>query len=183
MFHKNQHAFLQFRENPLNTEALESKYDVVLPPVYKAFISVFYPYFKWHKVFNESTDKYDSFLTPFYSRRLIENPTIDEDELAFESFKEIEEMLSFNRTHTNLPDGMLYMSNHGYSGGFLLGISDDNFDMIYHKVDGGKVTFEARNIFELISRMSCVEFQFDTQEVHTKDLYKSWDEDFWRVCK
>lgn len=112
IFDKNLHGFLQIREHFLDPSGLEMEYEIVLPPICKAYISVFYPYFKWHKALKGENEKFDSFLVPFYSRNSTENPTIDEDEFAFEERSFALEMKVASDITFNLPLEAVYL-NYG----------------------------------------------------------------------
>jgi len=181
-FEKNIHGFLQFRKTAIDISELEDRFGLQLPPIYKSFITNFLPFFKYHKIrLNNGAGGFHAILAPCYNRTNESPLSIDDDELSFESFKEVDEMLDFNASHTRKPEGMLFIANHGYSGGLLLGIDESNRDCIYHKAEGGDIVFEANNVFDIVRRLTYVEDQLGPVEVNSKQLYKNWGEDFWRV--
>lgn len=179
MFDKNIIRFLQFRESIIDTKPLEEKYGISLPPIYRSFISVFKPYFAHQKVM-KSTGGFQSFVVPFYSSVQMESYSSDDDEFAFESFKEVEEVLTFSRSNQGHLKDLLFIANHGYSGGLLVGIGEENQDKIYHNTDSPVVNFIAENIYEVISKIGLIQYDFETPPIETNKLYKNWGEDFWR---
>jgi hypothetical protein len=181
MINKNLVRFLQFRETIIDTSSLEEKYGIVLPPIYKSFISVFDPCFAHLKVKKTGQEKFQSFVVPCYSSSDLNEHTYDDDELSFDYFREVEEVLSFERSNEGHLVDLLFIAHHGYSGGLLVGIGENNKDQIFHNTDSTVVTYVANNIFELIHRMELVQYDSETPSVQTSKLYKNWGEDFWRV--
>ena len=160
---------------------MEEKYGIILPPIYKSFISVFKPYFAHQKVKKINKDEYQSFIVPIYSSLELENYTSDDDELALESFKEVDELLTFERSNIGYLKDLLFIANHGYDGGLLVGIGEQNKDQIFHNADSTIIEFMANNIFELIHHIGLVQHDFETPPIETSKLYKNWGEDFWRI--
>ena len=183
MLNKNLLRFLQFRDEIIDVGIYEEKYNLNLPPIYRSFISVFKPYFAHQKVKTGDDERFQSFIVPFYSSCKQESYNIDDDELAFESFKDIEELFKFERSNEGYLKDLLFIANHGYSGGLLVGIGKDNKDQIFHNTDSTVITFMANNIFELIHKIELVECDFDTPPINTSSLYKNWGEEFWRIKK
>jgi|GEM_PF-2502234 len=179
---KNILRFLQFRQKIINVKELEEQYQINLPPIYKSFITVFKPHFAHIKYKHRQQQGFGSFIVPLYSSIEKENYSIDDDEFAFESFKEIDEVFSFPRSNKGYLKGYLFIAHHGYSGGLLVGIEEHNKDKIYHNTDSTVIEYIAENIFELIQRIQLVKYHFrEYPEVNEADLYKLWGEDFWRV--
>ena len=181
MIDKNLFRFLQFRDEVLDLTSLEEEYGIQLPPVYRSFISVFKPYFAHHKIKKGDGEDYQSFIVPFYSSIELTEYTSDDDELALESFKEVDELFSFEPSNKGYLTDLLFIANHGYAGGLLLGIGEGNQDQIFHSADSTNVNFMANNIFELIHKIGLVQYDFDTPPVQTDRLYTNWGEDFWRI--
>ena len=181
MIDKNLIRFLQFRDKVIDTTPLEEKHGINLPPIYRSFISVFKPYFAHHKVKKTGKDEFQSFLIPFYSSLELPEYNSDDDELAFESFKDVEEIFTYLPSNQGHLKDLLFISNHGYGGGLLVGIGEQNQDQIFHNVDSSMVTFMANNIFELIHKIGLVPYDFEHPPVDTAKLYHNWGEDFWRV--
>ena len=180
LFEKNHFPFLQFRETVLDTAPLEEKYGITLPPIYRSFISVFKPFLAERVVGDENTKI--GFAIPLYSSKEAGSVTEDDDEMAFESFKDLEDVLSFPRSNEDYLKGYLFIANHGYSGGLLVGIGEDNMDKIYHNTDSEIITYKADNIFEILHKMHLVKYDFPSYpKVDTNRLYKNFGEDFWRI--
>ena len=129
----------------------------------------------------KNNGEFQSFIVPFYSTLTLKEYTIDDDELGFESFKELEEVLTFERSNRGYLENMLFIANHGYSGGVLVGIGEKNKDKIFHNTDSTVVNFVAENIFELINKIGLIQYDFEEIPVNTHRLYKNWGEDFWRL--
>lgn len=181
MIDKNLHRFLQFRDEIIDVATYESNYGIVLPPIYKSFISVFKPYFAHQKIKTSEEGNYQSFIVPIYTSVPSESMCSDDDELAFESFKEVDELFTFEPSNKGYLTDLLFIANHGYSGGLLLGIGAHNKDQIFHVTDSTVVNFMANNIFELIHKFALIQYDFDTPHVDTNKLYKNWGEEFWRI--
>ncbi|WGK66190.1 SMI1/KNR4 family protein [Croceiramulus getboli] len=181
MIDKNLVRFLQFRDEIKDIAFLEEKYGFKLPPIFRSFIAVFKPYFAHIKVKKISQEGFQSFVVPFYSSQDLKEYTSDDDELAFESFKEAEDLFSFEPSNKGYLEDLVFISNHGYGGGLLVGIGEHNKDQIYHNADSTVIKFMANNIFELIHKMELIQFDFETPSIDTSRLYKNWGEDFWRV--
>lgn len=181
MIDKNLVRFLQFRDNVLDITSLEEQYGIQLPPIYRSFISVFKPGFAHIKAKKTDREGYLSFLFPIYSSYELEEYTIDDDELGLESFKEVEEVFDFPPSNEGYLKGYLFIANHGFFGGLLVGIEEENKDKIFLSTDSTVITFMANNIFEFIQKIKLVEYNFDTPGVDTSRLYKNWGEDFWRA--
>jgi hypothetical protein len=181
MLDKNLFRFLQFRKKALDVQILEDKYGIVLPPIYRSFIRVFKPYFAHQKLANENIDTFKSFVTPFYSSLKLDSYTIDDDEFAFESFKELEEVMTFERSNKGHLKNLLFIANHGYSGGLLLGIGKENKDKIFHNTDDTIIKYIAEDIYDLLGKMHLIQYDFELPSVETSRLYKNWGEDFWRM--
>ena len=67
--------------------------------------------------------------------------------------------------------------------GLLVGIGEHNKDQIFHNTDNTIVNFVANNIFELVQKINLIQYDFEEPGVETENLYKNWNEDFWRVKK
>jgi len=179
---KNTIEFLQFRESLLNIEAIETNNNCRLPPVYRAFITVFKPYFKNVEYYDEMSDLKKGFLTDVYSSIEKESYTIDDDELSLESFMEVSDSFKYESFENYRKDlGLIPIAFHGHGGGLMVGINEENSDKIYLIKDSTEFKFMANNIFELIQKMDVVIANFDDPSFDATKLYKNWGEDFWRV--
>ena len=177
---KNNLRFLQFRDSIIDVSKLEEESGILLPPIFKSFITVFKPYFAHHQI-SHNNGELSSFIMPIYCSSELEEYSIDDDELSFESFKEIEDLFSFERSNTGYLEGYMFIANHGFSGGLLVGIHNDNMDKIYMNTDSKDIIPVCENVFELIQKMQLVEFSFDDVEIEKDQLYSNWGENFWRV--
>ncbi len=181
-FDKNILRFLQFRDKVLDIDHLEEKYQIKLPPIFRSFITVFKPYFAHIKYKRKDKEEFGSFVVPLYTQMEKENYSSDDDELAFESFKEVEQILSFLPSNEEHLEGYLFIANHGYWGGLLVGIGEENKDKIFWNSDDTTIHYMAENIFELLQKFQLVKYHFIEQPlVDENKLYKLWGEDFWRL--
>lgn len=181
-FDKNILRFLQFRESVLDISELEEKHEIKLPPIYRSFITVFKPYFAHIKYKFTDRDGFGSFVVPIYSSQVKNIYSHSDDELAFESFRNITQLFSCPRSNQGYLKDYLLIASHGYAGGLLLGIGKENSDQIFHTADTTVIEPMANNIFELIQKFQLVDYHFIEQpKVDEQQLYKLWGEDFWRV--
>jgi hypothetical protein len=180
-FDKNILKFLQFRDKVLDIKELEDKYQIKLPPIYRSFITVFKPCFGHIKYKRKESEGFGSFVIPMYSSIEKENYTSDDDELSFDFFKEADEMLSWPPSNEGYLKDYLFIGNHGYSGGLLVGIGEENQDKIFHNTDNIIISYIAENIFELLQKFRLTKYDFDTPSIDETKLYKLWGEDFWRI--
>ena len=182
LFEKNHFPFLQFRDTVLDTAPLEEKYGITLPPIYRSFISVFKP-FLGQVVVKLDDGTIRGIGYPFYSKTAKEMLTDDHEELALEGFMSVEEVLSYPRSNEDYLEGYLFIANHGYAGGLLLGITGENRDKIFHNTDTTIITYMAENIFELIQRMHLMTSHLPWYKPHIEPvtLYQNFGEGFWRI--
>ncbi len=181
MIDKNIVKVLLFRKEILDTEPLEKKYGIALPPIFKSFYSIFEPYFAFENYRTSNSTELQSFTNLIYSSLKLDSYTHEHDEFVIDSFKELEELLTFEPSNKGYLKDLLFIANHGYWGGLMLGIGEHNCDKIYHNSDSKIVTFLANNIFELIQKMILVHQEIDEPWIDINNLYKNWGEDFWRI--
>jgi hypothetical protein len=146
MISKNTLKVLEFREEILDTEPMEIKHGIKLPPIFKSFYSVFKPYFSVEYYISPKNNKSTQFTRVIYSSLKLDSYTIEEDEFAFDSFKELEEMLTFEPNNKDHLKELLFISNHGCWGGLMVGIGAQNNDKIFTNSGAKPVTFIANNI-------------------------------------
>ena len=181
MIDKNLINVLLFRKEVLNMERYEEEYGIILPPIFKSFYSVFEPYFGAEKYMVENSSEAIFFTSAIYSSLALESYTFENDEFAFQSFKGLPELFTFEPSNKDFAKDMLFIADHGYWGGLMVGIGEQNRDKIFHSSGTKVVTFLADNIFELIQKMVVVQYEIDEPWINTKKLYKNWDENFWRL--
>ncbi|KAF9660120.1 MULTISPECIES: SMI1/KNR4 family protein [Tenacibaculum] len=179
---KNKNKFLQFRERPVNLDKIESEYNCKFPPVYRAFITSFLPYFGNITFMSPESNQEEDFTSFIYSSISKNDYSIDDDELSFECFIEPDELFENSSTIEYVRrTGLLPISYHGFNGGLLVGLKDDNLDKIYFTHDSEEIKFIANNVFELIEKIHIVTVLYDHPNLDVNKLYKNWGEDFWRI--
>lgn len=187
LVNKNLIPFLQFREQILDISMLEDKYGVILPPIYRSFICTFHPFFAHIKLKNTEEknaeqNEFKNFVSVIYTQEDKEHYTIDDDTLCLDNFLEPEEVLEFTQRPYNAWQGdVLFIGQHGYWGGLMLGIGEENADKIYHYDSSAEMKYMAENIFVLIQKMQIVKSSFAPNNLNVDQLYKNWGEDFWRI--
>jgi hypothetical protein len=184
MIEKNLMNFLRFRPLPLNDKDIsnyEKKYGRNLPPIFRAFSSVFEPFIMGGLFFDKKSGELETFVSDIYCKEEKQYYEYDDDVMSFQEFMEPEEILRFDRNYLGWKGDVLFIANHGYFGGLMVGISEDNMDKIYHSAGTTEVEFVANNIFEYLSKIRFVQVFFDFPNLKLNSLYKNWGEDFWRI--
>lgn len=182
LINKNIDNFLQFRKHQIDIEKIEIENKCALPPVYKAFISSFQPVLGNVTFMNPESGEQEDFTSFVFSSTLKTDYTIDDDELSFESFIDPNDLFKNDqRTQYIKKYGVLPISYHGFGGGLVVGLNDDNLDKIYFSHDSEDMKFIAKNIFELLQRFQIVPVLYDHPELDEKKFYKKWGENFWRI--
>jgi len=172
---------LLFRNKKINVVEFEKENNLSLPPVYKSFISVFKPYLGSTNCLDESDNTEKNFMTHIFSSIEKENYEIDDDELSFESFIDLEDLLKYESQKSYIENfDLIPISYHSSEGCLFLGIKQDNLDKIYYAIDSYEFEFLADNIFELLSKFRLVTVNYDFEKLDTNKLYKNWNENFWR---
>lgn len=182
---KNMLNFLQFRDEILNIDELEAKNNIKLPPVYKAFITTFkahFPNFQFQ--LEEDKEKVNVIFPKYFSGTSIQEFSIDDNSICPIIFKEPEELLNFDKDDMwgGWEGDIIFIADHSYWGGLMLGIKEHNADKIYHQ-DGGPTKLIANNIFEFLKDIYYVEDTDDFPNLDLSNLYRNWDERFWRLRK
>lgn len=182
MLNKNLNKFLQFRESPVDVTAIEKENNCSLPPVYRSFVTVFKPYFGNITFLNSETNEVHDFVAHIYSNLEKSEYTIDDDELALEEFIDAHELFS-NSTSKNYVEnhGVLPISHHGYAASLVVGVNEQNQDLIYLMTDSTELKLLANNIFELLTKIHIVTVNYDFPDLDTSKFYRDFGEDFWRV--
>ncbi|WP_103068641.1 SMI1/KNR4 family protein [Aquimarina sediminis] len=184
MINKEQISFLRFRNKKINIEEIEKQNEVQLPPVYKSFLNVLNPYFT-HQTYKVSDSREaNSFIAYIYSSKNKDSYSIDDDELSLENFMDINELfICEGYKHYVNQYGLLPISIHGFNGGLLVGINEDNQDEIYLTQDTEEINFIANNIYEVLLNIKPIVVNFENfdEKIDTEKFYKNWGEDFWRV--
>lgn len=134
---------LTLEQNPAYVDALEAKYNILLPPIFKAFVQTF-EFGKFnpspqHRIIHPNSD---------FGFDGMENNL----ENKFIAYTEVGEYYQDPKVLPIIPSGI-------YAGGICLGISDFNLDNIFLYVDGlhEKLRLISPDIFQFIKQL---------QEVH-----------------
>jgi hypothetical protein len=178
---KNGFELLKSRmlNNEIDFTALEKRYGVSIPPLFKVFASSF--------ILGDEliyTDRYKTReMEFFYASYFVYKPNT---EVRFAGFNNVEkaigliEVLDVWKENKYIPIG-----HCGFNGAVLLGTQGTEEDkIILHNLDS-KIEFVnlCDNIFEFVRGL----FLEPIEESGLKDgimfeqLYKNWGEDFWRV--
>ncbi|MCE7990575.1 MAG: hypothetical protein HEP71_01290 [Roseivirga sp.] len=172
---------LLFRENIIDSQEFEELNKLRLPPVYKSFATVFKPYFGFTTCLDESDSIKKDFMTHIFCSLEKAKYQIDDDELSFEQFIDLEDLLKYDSQRYYLEKfGLMPISKHGHSGSLFVGMKKDNLDQIYYALDTHEFSFMADNIFELLSNFRLVTVNYDFETLDENKLYQNWREDFWR---
>ncbi len=180
---RNKRGFELFNTRPalenLDIDFMEKTYGIILPSLYRVFIQTFYC----------------TGVEPIYTEKF-SNPADSSLLLAATSaYRGIEGTESFSgfydlETVLNAKDQIEEWSEkkylpiadafHGH-GAILVGTRPQDQDqIILHNDEFGQFTKIADNIFEF-SRSIELEVEFYKYHVNHSDLYRNWNEDFWRL--
>ncbi|WP_299715188.1 SMI1/KNR4 family protein [uncultured Tenacibaculum sp.] len=176
--------FLLFREKKVEVFEFENTHNIKLPPIYKSFITNFKPYFDFSTCLDESDGTHKDFMTHIYSSIEKEKYNIDDDELSFESFIDLEDLMKYESQKQYVNNfSLIPISYHGHGGGLFVGLQKNNLDKIFYAIDSFEFELIADNIFELLSKFRLVTVDYDFKNLDTNKLYKNWHENFWRLKK
>lgn len=182
---KNTLNFLQFRDEILNIEVLEAENHITLPPIYRAFITTFKAHFpNFQFGIGKEEEKVNLIFPKYFYGTSKQEFSIDDNSICPMNFKEPEELLSFDRDDmwAGWEGDIIFIADHSYWGGLMLGISKHNADKIYHQ-DGGPTKLIANNIFEFLKDIYYVADRDDFPNLQLSNLYRNWGEKFWRLRK
>jgi len=180
---KNMFSFLQFRDEILNIDKMEAEYNIKLPPIYRAFITTFKSYFQSFKIDDgRDGDKFEFISPKYFSGTSRQEFSIDDNSICPIEFKEPEELLNVNKNHmwAGWKGDTIFIAEHSYWGGLLLGIKKHNADIIYH-IDDSSTRFIANNIFEFLKNIYYVQDTDEFPKLKLSNLYRNWDEKLWRL--
>ena len=172
------------RKNKVDIEALEEKYDIILPPKYKLCVSLFE--LELTEKSNERVILNGEMFTLASSVYGIKNNySFDDDDVLFEGFIRFEDVMSqvkyFDYWFENKRFPIAYVSG---DGDILLGTSDKERDKILVKpFGGGEIRVIEDDIFDFILNLELIlnkDFLEDNG-ISLEQLYKNFQEDFWRV--
>lgn len=160
--------YLFFRRNAKELSKLEDKFGLLIPPIYRSFISVF-------ETINGDVVRLqsDELVTLSYYRFLDEAGK----DLAFEGFMDIEDSIE-NRNNTEewVENKAMPISNHSHGGTIVIGYSPKNMDKIFFEHDEGLEPI-ADNIYTFLKDLDFVV----NQDFSDRSIYKNWGENFWRI--
>jgi len=180
---KNLVKFLQFRDTVLDISDLEKKYKRKLPPIFKAFITVFEPHLAPIGFKHSKVEGFNSFVYPIYPEEEKDYYDRDDDSLSLEGFLDPETILKFEAEYAGWEGDVLYIAKHSYHGGLMVGIKEHNADKIFHSSTTMEIDYIAENIFEFLQKMQLVKEEHYLPEftIDTNTLYRNWHENFWRI--
>lgn len=163
---------------------LERKYGIIVPPIYRLFTETF-------SLGELITEKfYSDQYHDYYNCGYIEYaplPLKNKRFLSITKFIEITELFpewDFSKTEKEWTQySLLRITDIGMGGGLFLGTKDDMKDGIYRVVWDWDEPYEkvAENIFEFVQGLSFVEDEENMYGVKLGELYRLWNEDFWRI--
>ena len=174
--------------NFVDIEALEKKFKIVIPPIYRLFIQNF-----------EEEISVDRYFHPISNRELKCNAIKfinddggidDDDRVTFKNFGKTEESLemyfSGNHYWDELYDeegDLLPIGSSQSSDIFALGFKGKRKDQIimFDELHPDGLWKVSDNIFEFIRRLRLVELNSLYHNKQYSQLYKNWGEDFWRI--
>ena len=165
-------SYLKFRKEGISLNPFEEKYGIDLPPVFKSFLTEFDGI-----VGDVYMDDSGEVLTlTYYEYHCI---ALGGKNLFFQDFIPIEDIFKYrSNSDTWVEHGVVPISEHSHGGTILLGIRNDNFDMLFFEYERGIVFIEP-NIYSFLRNLNFVMEYAGS----TKKLYKNWGEDFWRILK
>ncbi|MDF7819360.1 SMI1/KNR4 family protein [Runella sp. MFBS21] len=185
-------SFANFRprdlEESIELEAFIKKIDIVLPPLYSAFVKSF-AFSREENLISEQVfikvHNYKSYLGHVYYLP-------DKEKLLIGDFFSIEESLSIRNRLYNINDDVfskkLLPIGEDSTGHFIImvGCGNDNQDKIFIEsgdesfVAGERFTLIANDIFEFVRGFAFIT-RDDMDDIKYNRLYRNWGEDFWRV--
>lgn len=169
-------------------DALEEQYNIALPPLYKLFVSTFFP--------GTEAPIEEQYYWPAYQQHrsaatVIYSPLYDNQERAlYLGGLEILEMaLASWKNNQNEPEwaeyGFFRIGYIGMGGGLYVGTREENRDKIFRVVWDWDEPYDeiCDNIFELVRGLEQV---YDPNDppvgVTTYDqLYKNWGDEYWQI--
>lgn len=134
---KNIFSTLVLEQNPSYVEELEKKYNIQLPPIFKAFVQTF----EFGKF--EPTPKH---------KIMHSNEDIGYDGFGLNLEKDIKIYFNQGDTYTK-PKVLPIITSGFYHYGICLGIDNNNADKIFLFEDPEEITLIANNILEFTSQL------------------------------
>ena len=178
---------LKYRQftNKTKIDKLENVLGFELPTLYKIFVETF--------ELGDGNVNYKNYHNPKNNRILpcvsiVFFPENGNNEVYFNGLFNEDELLNDweNYTKTSkewLKFGLLRIGDIGIGGGLYIGTKISMREKIYRVVWDWNEDFDflAGNIFEFYKKLKTEEDFSNMEEYKYSQLYKNWDEDFWRV--
>ena len=176
------------QDDRIDIDTLESTHKIVLPPLYKLFVSTFY--------LGERCMDFEKFYSPVYkdylaSAEISYYPLADGDRpLDIASFIEIDDVLDvWDKSLKLEPEwekwGFLFITYIGMGGGLYVGTREENKDKIFRVVWDWEEPYEeiCDNIFELVRGLVGIYSPEDVLpgNVTHDQLYKNFGDEYWNV--
>lgn len=162
----------------------ESTEGIRLPPLYKAFISTF-------ETSLINTAELLSYYHPASQaqRQLYRAEFSPNDQVSLDAFFQLDEAINtraklYAKEEDYLRNNFLPIGESFDQGILMLGILDENLDQIFveHAFTEVRVEKVSENIFAFLQDFSfTLEASFFPKGKTEEDLYKNWQEDFWRL--
>ena len=164
---------------------LESKLGFELPCIFRTFMNCF--------ELGDSNLNWQEFLNPkngylYPSGSIKYEPLEDKRDLYFNGLYGADELLSdwnnYSKSSMEYQEfGFLRIGDIGVGGGLFLGLKESNREKIFRVVWDWDEDYEllADNILDFIRNLIFVEDESNMEDYTYTQLYKNWDEDFWRV--
>jgi hypothetical protein len=158
---------LEFRTTTIDLDELELRYNLRLPPIYRAFIANF------EDLRGQLIKVHDELETLTYYVYY----TKDHSDTLFEDFLPIENSLKYRDSSDFwIEQGVMPIGRHSHGGGIVIGIREDNMDKIFYNHDS-HFEFIEPNVFSFVRNLKWVES--DSKDFGK--VYRNWNEDFWKI--
>lgn len=163
------------------------KHTEILPPLYKLFSNLFElgdDQFNYDKYFLEEKNKLFHCQVLYYYPR-----GKDENNITFTHFDTIETVINNwdekqGYTDIDISQGLLRIGGIALGGGIFIGKEPSNLDQVFVHIwdsDQGIEKLED-NVFEFVKKLRLVpDNESLTGNIKHSQLYKNWNEDFWRI--
>ena len=158
------------RKSILDLNALEEQHGLILPPVYRSFISRFYDLSG--QVFQGADGEHDTLSYFEYDARLLGGK-----DLFFQGFMRVEEVFKYHKNSDLwVEEGVFPITHHDHGGTIVVGIAGDKADKLYFE-HGNGLEFIEEHVYSFLRHLKPVmAFEGDQSR-----LYQNWSEGFWRL--
>lgn len=163
----------------IDINGLENQYGIQLLPLYRVFIETFdigIDKLLDHRFLSPETENLHECSTYIYGDGEVDFMDFNDPEQVFEIWKE-----NFYPEKGYLPIGAT-----GLNEGLFVGTKGENTDVIFsirNDTEPRQFTKPCAHIFEFVKglRVVSLDEKYLFGDIKYDNLYKKWDEDFWRV--